>query len=142
MFAPSCERPTNQPQQQQNPSHMSEVGLMDVKSAQKNLGNQHFQMGQPQKKGKKKKENTHRASKTPPGQAWGGGGEKLSFGKKLEPRHLLQPSLDPPKIKQGLKTDIRILKEALVVGWVGCMHECAHSFFFRFFKTVFFHEIK
>ncbi len=128
MFAPSCERPTNQPQQQQNPSQMGGVGLMDVKSAQKNLGNQHFQMGQPQKK-RKKKESTHRASKTPPGQAWGGGGEKLSFGKKLEPRHLLQPSLDPPKTKHGLKTYIGILKEALVVGWVGCMHECTLFFF-------------
>jgi hypothetical protein len=107
---------------------MGGVGLMDVKSAQKNLGNQHFQMGQPQKK-RKKKESTHRASKTPPGQAWGGGGEKLSFGKKLEPRHLLQPSLDPPKTKHGLKTYIGILKEALVVGWVGCMHECTLFFF-------------
>jgi hypothetical protein len=94
----------------------------------------------PQKK-ENEKESTHRASKTPPGQAWGGGGEELSFGKKLEPRHLLQPSLDPPKTKNGLKTYIRILKEALVIGWVGCMHECTPCFF-RFFKTVFFHETK
>lgn len=97
---------------------------MDVKSAQKNLGSQHFQMGQPQKK-----ENTHRASKTPPGQAWGGGGEKLSFGKKLEPRHLLQPSLDPPKTKHGLKIYIYIYSKKLLwlCGWGACMN--AHSFF-------------
>jgi hypothetical protein len=35
---------------------------MDVKSVQKNLGNQHFQMGQPPKKGKKKKKKEHTQS--------------------------------------------------------------------------------
>jgi hypothetical protein len=79
---------------------MGGVGLMDVKRI---WGINISKWANPKKK-KKKKENTHSASKTPPGQAWGGGGDKLSFGKKLEPRHLLQPSLDPPKTKHGLKT--------------------------------------